>query len=115
MSPLAMGHGVHAAFAPVAVLGALAALALILWLVFRSRVIGPSSLSEHQRRTLPGEEADLLAMLRQNGGPMTQPEICECTGQTPEDIASLLRSLEDKGLVERYWQSEGRAYSVVAK
>ena len=114
MSPLAMGHGLHGVLAVVAVLGGAAALAIVLWLVFRNRVIGASGLSEHERQTLPGEEAGLLAMLRQKGGPMTQPEICENTGRTPEDIADLLLSLEGKRLVQRHWQPEAKAYSVVA-
>ena len=114
MSPLAMGHGAHAVVPVVAVLGGVAALAIVLWLVFRNRVIGVSGLSEHERQTLPGEEADLLAMLRQKGGPMTQPEICENTGRTPEDIAALLQSLEDRRLIQRHWQPEAKAYSVVA-
>ena len=45
---------------------------------------------------------------------MTQPEICENTGRTPEDIASLVQSLEDKGLIRRDWQPEAKAYIVVA-
>jgi len=114
MNHLAMGHSVHGVFPVVAVLGGVVAVATILWLVFRNRVIGASGLSEHERQTLPGEEADLLAMLRQQGGPMTQPEICENTGRTPEDIASLVQSLEDKGLIRRDWQPEAKAYIVVA-
>ena len=114
MNPLAMGHGAHAVLPLAAVLGGIAAVAIILWLVFRNRVIGPSGLSGHERQSLPGEEADLLAMLRQHGGPMAQPGICESTGQTPEDIAALLQSLEGRGLVQRHWQPEAKAYSVVA-
>jgi DNA-binding MarR family transcriptional regulator len=114
MNHLAMGHSLHGVFPVVAVLGGVAALAFILWLVFRNRVIGASGLCEHERQTLPGEEADLLAMLRQKGGPMTQPDICENTGRTPEDIAALLQSLEDRGLVKRDWQPEGKAYTVIA-
>ena len=114
MNHLAMGHSVHGVFPVVAILGGVVAVATILWLVFRNRVIGASGLSEHEKQTLSGEEADLLAMLRQKGGPMTQPEICENTGRTPEDIACLLQAMEDDGLIRRDWQPEAKAYTAIA-
>jgi len=114
MNHVAMAHGLHGVLPVVAILGGVAALAIVLWIVLRNRLIGASGLCEHETQTLPGEEADLLAMLRQKGGPMTQPEICENTGRTPEDIAALLQSLEDRGLVKRDWQPEGKAYVIVA-
>lgn len=78
MSPLAMGHGAHASLPLAAVLDGVAVSAIVLWpLLFRHRTIGASGPSEHERQTLSGEGADLVAMLRQKGGPMTQPEICE--------------------------------------
>ncbi len=74
MNHLAMGHRLHGVLPVVTIVGGIAALAIILWLLLRKRVVGATGLSEHERQTLPCEEADLLAMLRQKGGPMTQPE-----------------------------------------
>jgi len=46
-------------------------------LLLRRYLVGPDGLSSAERTTLEGGEAEVLAMLRQTGGPLPQPELSE--------------------------------------
>jgi len=65
-----------------------------------------------QRQDLGPMEQEMLAMLRQKGGPLRQPELTDALPADADDIALALRDLERRGLVRREWSHKEQAYLV---
>lgn len=84
-------------------------------LLLRRHLTGPNGLSDAERKSLEGGEAEVLAMLRQTGGPLPQPELSETVPLSPDDIANALYQLERRKLIERRWDAERHAYLVSAR
>ena len=84
-------------------------------LLLRRYLVGPDGLSAAERKSLEGGEAEVLAMVRQTGGPLPQPELSETVPLSPDDIASALYQLERRKLIERRWDAERHAYLVYAR
>lgn len=108
------GHGFGPQFGIWLVLGAglLVVVIVALLLYFRGRQ--PDGLSRSERRGLDPMQTEILAMLRQNGGPVAQSEIGETVPMDSDEIANALRELEDRNLVRREWSSEKQVYMVRA-
>jgi uncharacterized membrane protein len=109
------GHGFGPPFGIWLVLGGILLLVVIvaLLLYFRSRQ--PDGLSRTERRQLDPVQAEILAMIRQNGGPLAQSEIGETVPMDTDEIANALRKLEERGLVRREWNGEKQVYMIWAK
>jgi DNA-binding MarR family transcriptional regulator len=109
------GHSFGPLFGIWLVLGAglLIVVTVGLLLYFRGRQ--PNGLSRSERRGLDPMQAEILAMLRQNGGPIAQSEIGETVPMDSDDMANALRELEQRNLVRREWSSEKQVYMVCAK
>lgn len=109
-------HGLHVGpFIVVGLVVTATTVVVVIWLLLRRYLVESDGLSKAEAEKLSPEQSDILAMLRQKGGPLSQSRICEDTGKPSEEIASHLRVLENKGLVQRKWDSEKRAYIVWAK
>lgn len=94
------------------IVGSLIALfVLILWLIHR-RTVMSDGLTLIERKKLSRLEREILAMVRQNGGPMLQSEIVDTLPGDLEDLAEIMKSLEYKGLLDRKWTSEKNSYVV---
>jgi hypothetical protein len=103
----------------VVVLAGLGGLGIIIWLLFRNRWRGTSSLTRDtdQKPSTEGalswEEQTILALVRQNGGPMSQSEIAGCLPMIGADeIAKALKSLETMKLAGRKWDAEKKTFNV---
>lgn len=84
-------------------------------LLLRRYLVGPDGLSPAERKSLEGGEAEVLAMVRQTGGPLPQPELSETVPLSPDDIAGALYQLERRKLIDRRWDAEKHAYLVYAR
>lgn len=85
--------------------------AVILWLIHR-RTIMSDGLTPLERKKLSRLEREILAMVRQNGGPMLQNEIVDVLPGDLEDLAEVIKGMENKGLIDRKWASEKNSYVV---
>lgn len=57
-------------------------------------------------------EAEILALVCQRGGPISQPDIAALSGAHMEEVGSVLHNLEARGLVYREWSREDHCYIV---
>ena len=110
ISPLYSGFP----FWPLLVMAIVAAFIVVLGLL-RRYLVGPGGLSSSEKKTLEAGEAEILAMLRQTGGNIPQPELSEKVPLSPSDVAESLYKLERRELVERRWDTETKAYLVHAR
>jgi DNA-binding MarR family transcriptional regulator len=92
-------------------IGILVGLVLIATLVHR-HVRQSDGLSRAERRDLTPHEAEVLAMLRQTGRPLSQVEIADILPMDVEDIAEAAQHLEERALILRQWSSEQRTYII---
>ncbi len=69
-------------------------------------------LSPAERRELDLADAEILAMLRQTGKPLSQAELADILAMDIDDIAETLQKLEARHLIRRRWSSELRAYII---
>lgn len=112
-----MRHGHHAlhAFEPwLIVIGALAfigVVVIVVWFVQR-RTVASDGLTPAERRGLPYPQREILSMLRQHGGPMTQSEVADVMPVDPEFLAESLKSMELQGTIHRRWEPRESAYIV---
>jgi uncharacterized membrane protein len=84
-------------------------------LVLRRRRVQASQLkglSEAQRYTLEEFEGQVLAMLSQHGGHLSQPQIASALGLPAERVAERLHKMEAEEQIERRWSAEEYTYSV---
>jgi len=109
------GHGFGSPFGIWLVLGGILLVVVIVALLLYFRGRQPDGLSRSERRELDPMQAGILAMLRQNGGPVAQSQIGEAVPMDSDETANALRELENRGLVRREWNSEKQSYMVWAK
>jgi hypothetical protein len=117
-----------------AVVIGLCGLVVILWLFLRNRSKPPSDVVASKEAALPTEklvqseplppvesrcratpapeESDILDLLWQNGGPMSQTEIAESLGGDAQRIAETLKSMESQQLIERQWDAGKKTFNV---
>jgi len=110
---LAMNHQGHGASFGTwgwLVLAGTVLLVLLLAALAYSRVRQSDGLSRSERRELDPMEAEILAILRQTGGPMAQSGVGELILADSDDIAQAVHGLEARGLVQREWSSQQQTY-----
>jgi len=83
----------------------------VVWLIHRKRVAS-DGLTPIEKKELEYPESEILAMLRQHGGPMMQCEIIDLLPGDLEDLASVMNAMESKGLIQRKWRSDQGTYIV---
>ena len=88
--------------------------AIILWLIHR-RTMMSDGLTPLERKGLSYEEREILSMLRQNGGPMLQSKIIDMLPGDLQDLAEVMKGMEDKGLIDRKWTPEKSSYVVMVR
>jgi hypothetical protein len=93
------------------VLSFIIVIASVIWLINRKRVAS-DGLTPIERKELNYPESEILAMLRQHGGPMMQREIIDSLPGDLEDLASAMKAMESKGLIQREWQSDQGTYII---
>jgi len=86
-------------------------LGLLIWLISR-KTISSDGLKPAERKILTSEQKEILSMVRQKGGPITQIEIVDMTSGGPEYAIEILKEMEDKGLIKRTWNSEKNTYLI---
>jgi len=91
--------------------GVVVVLALIAAFVYR-HVRQPDGLSRAERRGLDPTVAEILAMLRQTGRPLSQAAVADTLSMDPDDIAEAVQHLEARGMIRRQWSSERQAYII---
>jgi hypothetical protein len=117
---LIMGRGRHSWHSPdewtiALVLASVVLLvAVILWLVHR-RTILSNGLTPVERKELPWPQREVLSMLRQNGGPMLQSEIVDRLPGDVQDLAAVMRRMEDNELIARQWIPDKNTYVVTLR
>jgi hypothetical protein len=96
--------GVFIAFAVLLVVG-------LIWVLNRW-LIASDGLTAAERKRLGYWEREILSMLRQQGGPLSQKEIVDMLSGDLEELAAALHDMEEQGLVHRKWQAEQQTYLV---
>ncbi len=71
-------------------------------------------LSRTERRELDSTEAEILAMLRQTGRPLSQAEIADILTLDADDIGEAAQHLEVRNLIQRQWSSEQQTYIIIS-
>ncbi len=56
--------------------GALVIVVLVIWFIHCKALVS-DGLKEKERKELPGEQREILSLLRQHGGPMIQTELVD--------------------------------------
>jgi DNA-binding MarR family transcriptional regulator len=69
-------------------------------------------LNEQQLQTLEEFEAQVMALLTQNGKPMQQTEIGKRLGLPVDLLAARLKGMEECGEISRRWSADDYTYSV---
>ena len=119
------GRGGHWLFAPVlpawmwvviAVVGVLLIAAAVLFILRRrTGESGSEALSERQRQTLEDFETQVLALLSQRGGTMSQTQIVSTLGLPAHLVAEKLNEMECQELIDRRWETDEYTYRVKHK
>lgn len=109
----------------VAIFAALVVLGAVLWFLWAHRSHtdtgpeksegNPSAPKDNEMKVMYGENIQILEMLRQQGGPMSQAEISEQMGTETERIAGVLKDMEAKGLIERHWDAAKKTFIVALR
>ena len=71
-----------------------------------------TGLNEAQRQTLEEFESQVLALLSQHGGQLSQQQIASVLGLPAELVAEELQEMEAEGQIERRWSTEQYTYAV---
>jgi uncharacterized membrane protein len=114
-----MGHGHFALIAGdpwmtgAIFLSFIIVIAGVIWLIHRKRVAS-DGLTPIERKELEYPDREILAMLRQHGGPMTQREVIDSLPGELADIARVMNAMESKELIQRKWRSDPETYIVTA-
>jgi DNA-binding MarR family transcriptional regulator len=85
----------------------------VIWLIHRKRVAS-DGLTPIERKELEYPDREILAMLRQHGGPMAQREVIDSLPGELADIARVMNAMESKELIQRKWRSDPETYIVTA-
>jgi len=99
---------------PWLVVALLTTLAGLIGYLIRNYRRGTNNLNRREE-ALPWEESAVLALGRQYGGTMLQTELSEMLPMDPDQVATALKSLETRKLVERHWNVERKTFEVVTK
>ena len=97
---------------PILAVGGVLVVAVLVGVVLYRRLRQPDGLSPHERRHLGPLEAEVLALVRQRGGPVSQPDIAAESGADTELVGRVLQDLQARGLVRRDWSHEDECYIV---
>ena len=113
---VAMNH--HGHLGPAAwiwlVLGGILLIVVIIAVLSYFRGRQSDGLSRTERRELNSTQAEILAMIRQNGGPVLQTEIANLLPYDIEEIVGMLKNLESRGLIRRVWKLDNETYEITA-
>jgi len=85
----------------------------VVWLIHRKRVAS-DGLTPIERKKLDYPEREILSMLRQQGGPMMQSEIIDALPGDLEDLSGVMKSMQDRGFIQRQWRSDQKTFIVTA-
>lgn len=83
----------------LAIGGGIILLVFIMIIIIRRHNIGSNGLAPVERNSLPGEQKEVLAMLRQHGGSMVQTEIVDNIAGSIDYITDILLALELKSIL----------------
>ena len=108
------GRGFGPSFWTWLILGGVLLVIGIVGLVSYFRGRQSDSLSRKERGELNAMQAEILALIRQNGGPILQTELGDTLPYDVEDIAGVVKELESKSLLQREWKSEQQTYEIAA-
>ncbi|MBN1848909.1 MAG: hypothetical protein JW932_10025 [Deltaproteobacteria bacterium] len=89
-------------------------LIFILIMIIRRHDIRSNGLTPIENKSLSGEQKEVLAMLRQQGGSMLQTDIADNIGSDHGYMVNILLDLERSGKIIRDWNSEKGAFLVSA-
>lgn len=103
------GGGLPLFWIPVFVI---AALSIILFFCLRRIKPKIAGLSESQQATLENLEAQILSLLAQHGGGMTQIQIRNCLDLPGDVVAEKLLEMEREGMINRRWLTTDYTYQV---
>jgi len=117
------GHFWARPYLPAGAWGAIALAVLVLLVVAvilivrhrRAKQAQLEELNETQRHTLEEFETQVLVLLSQHGGQLSQFRIAAVLGLSSELVADRLLEMEAQGLIERDWTVEEYTYSVRQK
>ena len=117
------GHFWARPYLPTLAWGAIALVGLVLLVIAvilivrhrRAKLAQLEELNETQRHTLEEFETQVLALLSQHGGQLSQVRIAAALGLPSELVADRLLEMEAQGLIERDWTVEEYTYSVRQK
>ncbi len=87
----------------------LAALVLVVALIARRRPTRSEGTAPEVLENLDGQ---IMALLHQAGGDMTQAEICQALGAPLQAVASMLHDMQERGWVTRRWVAEHYTFRV---
>lgn len=106
------GHGIGPPFWIWLVVGGILLIVVIVVLLSYFRGRQSDGLSRAERRELNPVQVEILALIRQNGGPLLQSELSDILPYDVDQIAEILKELESKGLIRRQWKSEQQTYEI---
>ena len=100
-------HGVQGLVVLLLVAIALALVAgLVWWMIRRQKPARPDTVvSDNEDQFCPVEK-DILAMVRQYGGPMPQSEVARNIALEEDTASRVLRRLEEQSALVREWDAE---------
>ena len=98
----------------VVILGGIFLLIFLFIVVVRRHDTGSNGLTPVEKKTLPREQKEILAMLRQHGGTMMQTEVADYTAGDLSFVVDILLELERKGKIQRSWNAEKGTFLVSA-
>lgn len=115
-----MKHGhnnlITGSFSPdiILVLGGIILIAGLLYLAHRKKQAS-DGLTPIERKRLDYPEDDILSMIRQHAGPITQLDLVETLPGDMDELTEAINGLEQKGFIQRIWLKEKGTYTVTAK
>jgi hypothetical protein len=95
----------------VIIIGVVLLVAGLIWLINR-RTVASDGLTHVERKNLSFQEREILAMVRQHGGPMRQDWLIDELPGDSEGLAGIILEIENKGLIKREWNSDVGTYMV---
>jgi len=98
----------------MAIVGGIILIVFTMIMIIRRHNIGSNGLTPVERKSLPGEQKEVLAMLRQHGGSMIQSEVADHTAGDLSFVVDILLDLERKGKIKRYWNADKGTFLVSA-
>jgi len=97
-----------------ALLSVIVLIIALLITIIRRYDMRANGLTGTERKSLPREEREILAMVRQHGSSMSQTEIAENTAGDFSYVVDVLMELEKKAKIRRRWDADRGTYLVSA-